>query len=412
VPTGWTITTTLPQSGLYNNTSTLGASNAVYGLLANGVGTETAMGAKVAANSGNPTGTGLATFEYCTTNQTGNTLTGLGLAWDVEQYSQGLRATIVDLQYKVGAGTYTAVTGSAVTAQTNATGANIVPPVITNKTTTLAVPVLPTQQVCFLFSIKTGAGSGNNAHIGVDNFAVTPLCCNISNISLSNISACNNNGTVPGSTDDTYTADVTVTFANAPATGNLVLSGNVSATESVTNLDGTTTHTFTGVTLPADGTTKSIIATFDADAVCTLTNNSIAAVASCSVPVCGISTISIAPTAVCSDNGTPANPNDDYYLADVTVTYAFAPTTGNLVLSGNALAAPAINPQVVFIGATNYVFTGVKLKANGSANTLTATFDANTACTNSTTTTATPSCSVACPASFGHFPPTGTSNHN
>ena len=412
VPTGWTITSSLPQSGLYNNTSTLGASNAVYGLLANGVGTETAMGAKVAANSGNPTGTGLATFEYCTTNQTGNTLTGLGLAWDVEQYSEGLRATIVDLQYKVGAGTYAAVTGSAVTAQTNATGANIVPPVITNKTTTLAVPVLPAQQVCFLFSIKTGAGSGNNAHIGVDNFAVTPLCCNISNISLSNVSACNNNGTVPGSTDDTYTADVTVTFANAPATGNLVLSGDATATESVSNLDGTTTHTFVGVTLPADGSTKSITATFDADAACTLTNNSIAAVASCSVPVCGISTISIAPTAVCSDNGTPANPNDDYYLADVTVTYAFAPATGNLVLSGNALAAPAINPQVVFIGASNYVFTGVKLKANGSTNTLTAAFDANTACTNSTTTTATPSCSVACPASFGVFPPTGTSNHN
>jgi hypothetical protein len=280
------------------------------------------------------------------------------------------------------------------------------------KPATLAVPVLPTQQVCFLFSVKTGAGSGNNAHIGVDNFAVTPLCCNISNISLSNISACNNNGTIPGNTDDTYTADVTVTFANAPATGNLVLSGDATATESVSNLDGTTTHTFVGVTLPADGSTKSITATFDADAACTLTNNSIAAVASCSVPVCGISTISIAPTAVCSDNGTPANPNDDYYLADVTVTYAFAPETGNLVLSGNALAAPAINPQVVFIGATNYVFTGVKLKANGSANTLTAAFDANTACTNSTTTTATPSCSVACPASFGAFPPTGAANHN
>lgn len=412
VPTGWTITTTLPQSGLYNNTSTLGASNAVYGLLANGVGTETAMGAKVAANTGNPTGTGLATFQYCTTNQTGNTLAGLGLAWDVEQYSEGLRATIVDLQYKVGAGTYAAVTGSAVTAQTNATGANIVPPVITNKTATLAVPVLPAQQVCFLFSIKTGAGSGNNAHIGIDNFAVTPLCCNISNISLSNLSACNNNGTVPGNTDDTYTADVTVTFANAPATGNLVLSGSVSATESVSNLDGTTTHTFMGVTLSADGTTKSITAIFDADAACTLTNNSIAAVASCSVPVCGISGISIAPTAVCSDNGTPANPNDDYYLADVTVTYAFAPATGNLVLSGNALAAPAINPQVAFIGASNYVFTGIKLKANGSANTLTATFDANASCTNSTTTTATPSCSVACPASFGVFPPTGAANHN
>lgn len=412
VPTGWTITTSLTQSGLYNNTSTLGASNAVYGLLANGAGTETAMGAKVAANSGNPTGTGLATFEYCTTNQTTNTLAGLGLAWDVEQYSEGLRATIVDLQYKVGAGTYAAVTGSAVTAQTNAVGANIVPPVITNKTATLAVPVLPAQQVCFLFSIKTGAGSGNNAHIGVDNFAVTPLCCNISNISLSNISACNNNGTIPGNTDDTYTADVTVTFANAPATGNLVLSGDATATESVSNLDGTTTHTFVGVTLPADGSTKSITATFDADAACTLTNNSIAAVASCSVPVCGISTISIAPTAVCSDNGTPANPNDDYYLADVTVTYANAPTTGNLVLSGNALAAPVINPQVVFIGATNYVFAGVKLKANGSANTLTATFDANTTCTNSTITIATPSCSVACPASFGAFPPTGAANHN
>lgn len=412
IPTGWTITTTLPQSGLYNNTGTLGSSNAVYGLLANGVGTETAIGGKVAANGGTPTGTGLATFQYCTTNQTGSTLVGLDAAWDIEQYSQGLRTTIVDLQYKVGGGSYAAVAGSGFTAQTNAVGANIIPAIITNKTATIAATVLPAQQVCFLFSIKTGVGSGNNAHIGIDNFKVTPLCCTISNITLSNISACNSNGTIPGATDDYYTADVTVTFDNAPTIGNLVLSGNATATESVTNLDGTTTHTFIGVTLPADGSTKSITATFDADAACILTNSNIAAVSSCSVPVCGISAVSIVPTATCSDNGTPANPNDDYYLADVTVTYSNAPTTGSLLLSGSALSAPAINPSVAFIGASSYVYTGVKLKSNGNANTLTANFDAIPACTNSVSTTATSPCSVSCPASFGTFPPTGASNHN
>ena len=45
-------------------------------------------------------------------------------------------------------------------------------------------------------------------------------------ILASNFSSCNNQGTL-SSADDTFTADITVSFTNAPTTGNLHLSGNM-----------------------------------------------------------------------------------------------------------------------------------------------------------------------------------------
>ena len=113
--------------------------------------------------------------------------------------------------------------------------------------------------------------------------------CGIGTITVSNISACNANGTFAtcsnpnaSTDDDTFTADVTVTFANLPSSGNLVLSGDGSATIPVSSLSGTA-HTFTGVTMQADGTPISLIATFDDMTNCTCsTNNAGTAPAECS----------------------------------------------------------------------------------------------------------------------------------
>jgi hypothetical protein len=106
-------------------------------------------------------------------------------------------------------------------------------------------------------------------------------------------------------------------------------------------------------------------------------------------------------TATCNDNGTPAVTTDDYFTSDVTVTFANAPTTGNLVLSGAALHS-ANTVTTVAVGSlgstTSHTFTGVKLKANSTANPLVATFSADTACTFTKNTTAVPPCSnPTCP---------------
>ncbi len=115
-----------------------------------------------------------------------------------------------------------------------------------------------------------------------------PNCvsCNISAIALSNAGSCNDNGTPTDATDDYYTADVTVTFGNAFATGTLDLTGSGTASVAVGSLGSATSHTFIGVQLPANGATGSLTATFSADATCTFTNASISGVAPCSVVPC------------------------------------------------------------------------------------------------------------------------------
>ena len=102
--------------------------------------------------------------------------------------------------------------------------------------------------------------------------AQPPAQCSISSIISSNISACNDNGTPNIISDDTFTADVTVTFADAPASGTLDLTGDGTASVDVGSI-GTTTHTFTGLTMTADGTPIALTATFSADAACTLSSS-------------------------------------------------------------------------------------------------------------------------------------------
>ncbi len=121
-----------------------------------------------------------------------------------------------------------------------------------------------------------------------------------------------------------------------------------------------------------------------------------------SVVTCSITDLAFTGgTATCNDNGTPAVTTDDYFTSDVTVTFANAPSTGNLILSGAALHS-ANTVTTVAVGSlgssTSHTFTGVKLKANSTANPLVATFSADAACTFTKNTTAVPPCSVpGCP---------------
>lgn len=212
--------------------------------------------------------------------------------------------------------------------------------------------------------------------------------------------ACNNNGTNNDEADDFYTADVTVFYSNKPASGNLVLSGvalhssNVVTTVTV-GAAGGTSHTFTNVRLKANGLLNAITATFSADIDCTHTENA-PSVNECSVPDCIITNVDVSPGA-CNDNGSPNDQADDYYTGNVTVTFANKPATGNLVLSGVALHS-SNSVTTIAVGststATSHTFTGVRLKANGVANNLTATFSADPACTMTVAADSVPNCST------------------
>lgn len=135
-----------------------------------------------------------------------------------------------------------------------------------------------------VYKTDNAGAAGNNIRIDNALLTGTPLC-SITAITVSNISACDGKNTHDTS-DDTFTADVTVTFANPPNTGNLVLSGDGSASVAVGSLSTATSHTFVGVTMPADGGAIGLTATFSADMPCTFTNNNAGtAPASCS-PTC------------------------------------------------------------------------------------------------------------------------------
>lgn len=103
----------------------------------------------------------------------------------------------------------------------------------------------------------------------------------------------------------------------------------------------------------------------------------------------------------CNDNGTPTDATDDYYVATITVTYNNPPATGNLVLSGSAIAAstPTANlTQAVGALATPAVFNNIRIKAGITNQTITATFSDETTCTFSNTTiSSSPACAATCP---------------
>ena len=93
------------------------------------------------------------------------------------------------------------------------------------------------------------------------------IACAISLIETSNLSECDNNGTEGDPSDDTFTADVTVTFVNPSATGTLDLSGDGTASVTVSGL--TSPHTFVGVEFTANGGPIDLTVSFSEEGSCT-----------------------------------------------------------------------------------------------------------------------------------------------
>lgn len=111
---------------------------------------------------------------------------------------------------------------------------------------------------------------------------------------------------------------------------------------------------------------------------------------------CEITGLVVTP-GVCNNNGTPNDTTDDYYDASVTASFQNKPSSGNLELSGASLHATNSVSSVAVASttsATSHTFAGVRLKANGLANSLTATFSADTACALTVSPSAVGACSV------------------
>jgi predicted small secreted protein len=106
---------------------------------------------------------------------------------------------------------------------------------------------------------------------------------------------------------------------------------------------------------------------------------------------CNISDIATSNLSACDNNGTNGDPSDDFFTADVTVTFQNATLTGTLDLTGDGTASVSV------AGLTSpHTFVGVVLPADGGPIDLTATFSADGACTLTETNagTAPASCSV------------------
>jgi len=153
----------------------------------------------------------------------------------------------------------------------------------------------------------TWAGPGNVN----TNIPAAPNCsfgsvapCAITNITVTNTSACNNNGTSSNAADDYYTANITVTFSNNPTTGTLDLFRGVNPTPIASISAGSVaapSYTFMNVQLPATGAGFNLTATFSNMTSCTFTN-SFTALASCSP--CASFMVSGSPTAPTCQGGT------------------------------------------------------------------------------------------------------------
>lgn len=160
--------------GIYDASGTYNNSNSSYGLVFGDM-SDVSFGQKA------PT-SGTFFLNWTATNNTGAPIPAFRISWDVEQYSQAGRASTVSLNYNAGSGfTNTGIVGAnQVTATTGTPDSNLTAVSTTSRSVLLTLPApLPNgSSIMFGWVFGNGAGSGSNAHIGVDNlqFVAVPEC--------------------------------------------------------------------------------------------------------------------------------------------------------------------------------------------------------------------------------------------
>lgn len=199
-------------------------------------------------------------------------------------------------------------------------------------TLNIAVPAI-TAGLNVVFGIKytaTGLAAGSSQYV-VSNIVlkstecgnITISSCDISDITNSNSSSCNDNGTPSNPVDDYFTTDISVSYSNPPATGTLDLYKNNGLTLLTSIAVGSLTpltHVFPGIQLPADGSNIQLVAKFSASPTCTF-SKVITGIANCSNSP---SAIELIPTPAAS-----------VYLGEAfNVNLCFTDGAGNTVSSG------------------------------------------------------------------------------
>lgn len=204
---------------------------------------------------------------------------------------------------------------------------------------------------------------------------VTP--CSMTNINA-NIGACD-----PATT--TYAVTGTLSFSNAPATGQLIVE-TCGGNQQVLNAPFTSPVNINIPSVPADGTTNcDVTAYFTADPSCTIS------VGPYTEPVClcNMDTMNIVIN--------PCDLATNDYSIDVHLVFTSPPSTGQLVIQNCSGDQVTINAP--FTSPINTSITGIN--SDGTANcSVTAYFTADPGCT-ITSPTFTEPASCACPADAG-----------
>lgn len=210
----------------------------------------------------------------------------------------------------------------------------------------------------------TATFSANTSCSLTQNFTAPASCnCSISGITATPTSCSSNQYSVGGN----------ISFANAPGTGTLTITGSCGGTQTF-NAPFTSPQAYNLTGLTANGAGCTVTATFSDNSSCTLTQN-YTAPASCN---CSITSVTSSPSPCAND----------LYNVTGTINFVNPPTSGTLTVTSPCGGSQTFNAP--FSSPTNFNFTG--LTANGANCTVTATFSANSSCTNNSSYTAPQSC--------------------
>ncbi len=208
----------------------------------------------------------------------------------------------------------------------------------------------------------------------VQSCSNAPSSCEIIGFSFANIGQCNDNGTPGDDSDDFFLVDIDVLYSNTHTSANLRSAGgdivNVLSADVPTGTN--LTHTFPAAKVRANGQITTI--PFIIRAIipphlefCSLTGTG-PAVNSCSNsgPTCAIIALEFQDIGPCDDNGTPNDPTDDFYIADLLVSFENPPATGLLQVTGADVVNPfaATIANVLAIGSP-FGFQNKKYRADG-----------------------------------------------
>jgi hypothetical protein len=166
--------TDFDPGGFYNRADAYSNLNSTYALRDNSSSTDIAFGRKGPTSSSDLLGWHLI-------NNSGSSITSFVVTWDFEQYSEGGRATSLLFTYNPAESGFTTsgISGDIVSVA-SAGGSNANLPAIFLESMTITVtpqsPILDGELLTLGWTFQSGAGSGSNAHIGVDNvtFQVVP----------------------------------------------------------------------------------------------------------------------------------------------------------------------------------------------------------------------------------------------